>query len=435
MDRVPTGIAELDEILDGGLPAGSLAVLAGPPGTGKTILAQQLAFSASTEDHPALYYTTLSESHAKMRRHLSSLEFYDASKLDGDVQFLHVTELLQGTDDDDRGLDAFFDEILHAAFDKSPSMIVVDSFKSLHHFVTDNRMREAVFDLASKVSHTGALLLLVGEYTEDEILTDPEFAVADAILEVSHDIDGPVDRRYLRVRKLRGSASLMGKHAFQITDRGYELFPRPESLAPRPPAIGGDAARLRQHRARPHDQRRPAAGRGHAGHGTVRRGQDRAVLRVGQRGPGRRRAVPVRLLRGIVRAATAEGPHLRMGVGRGRRAGRPHDPARPADRAGHRRAGPPGSRAGREPRHQPGRVRQPRRAGPGLQRPRTLPRLHLGARHHDHGHRQPASSSRRRRPRSARPRPASPSSATCSTTCWCCGTWRSAPRSDARSWC
>lgn len=239
MDRVPTGIAELDEILDGGLPAGSLAVLAGPPGTGKTILAQQLAFSASTDEHPALYYTTLSESHAKMRRHLASLDFYDESKVDEAVRFLHVTELLQGASDDERGLEGFFDEVLQAAFDQSPSVIVVDSFKSLHHFVSDNRMREAVFDLASKVSHTGALLLLVGEYTEREILEGPEFAVADAILEVSHDIDGPVDRRYLRVRKLRGSASLMGKHAFRISHRGYELFPRPESLAPRPPAIGG----------------------------------------------------------------------------------------------------------------------------------------------------------------------------------------------------
>ena len=54
MDRVQTGIDELDEILAGGLPAGSLAVLAGPPGTGKTILAQQLCFSGASDDHPAL---------------------------------------------------------------------------------------------------------------------------------------------------------------------------------------------------------------------------------------------------------------------------------------------------------------------------------------------------------------------------------------------
>lgn len=239
MDRVPTGIDELDEILDGGLPAASLVVLAGPPGTGKTILAQQLAFSVASADRPALYYTTLSESHAKMRRHLSSLSFFDEAKLDEAVRFLHVTELLQGTDPDSRGVAGLFDEVLHAAFDQTPSMVVIDSFKALHHFVTPDRMREAVFDVASKLSHTGALLLLVGEYTEDEILHEPEFAVADAILEVSHDTSGPVDRRSLRVRKLRGSAARLGAHRFRITQRGYRLYPRIESLAPRPPVTGG----------------------------------------------------------------------------------------------------------------------------------------------------------------------------------------------------
>ena len=61
MRRLTTGIQELDLILGGGFEPGSMVILAGAPGTGKTILAQQICFTNATTDHKALYYTTLSE--------------------------------------------------------------------------------------------------------------------------------------------------------------------------------------------------------------------------------------------------------------------------------------------------------------------------------------------------------------------------------------
>ena len=48
MNRLATGVPELDVVLGGGLLAGSFVVVAGDPGTGKTILAQQLCFAAAT---------------------------------------------------------------------------------------------------------------------------------------------------------------------------------------------------------------------------------------------------------------------------------------------------------------------------------------------------------------------------------------------------
>ncbi len=53
MKRLSTGLADLDLILGGGLLPGSTVVLAGPPGAGKTILAQQICSATGTTEHKA----------------------------------------------------------------------------------------------------------------------------------------------------------------------------------------------------------------------------------------------------------------------------------------------------------------------------------------------------------------------------------------------
>jgi len=61
-----TGNSGLDLVLNGGLEPGSVVVLAGAPGTGKTILAQQMCFARATAEHKCVYYTTMSEPHSKL---------------------------------------------------------------------------------------------------------------------------------------------------------------------------------------------------------------------------------------------------------------------------------------------------------------------------------------------------------------------------------
>ena len=55
MRRLSTGIPQLDTVLGGGLLVGSLIVVAGAPGTGKTILAQQICFNNASSEHWAVY--------------------------------------------------------------------------------------------------------------------------------------------------------------------------------------------------------------------------------------------------------------------------------------------------------------------------------------------------------------------------------------------
>ncbi|MFA5891450.1 MAG: ATPase domain-containing protein [Actinomycetota bacterium] len=229
MNLISTGIVELDEILEGGFSPGALVVIAGAPGTGKTILAQQFSFACATREHKAVYYSTLSEPHAKLIRHLESFEFFDQSALGGRVEFVHVDV---ASSHGNGRLEEAFGEIVRNCFAVQPTAVVIDSAKALHDSVGESSLREKIYELASRVAHTNAVLMFVGEYTEEELGTAPEFAVADTILYLANSPKGARDQRSLRVVKNRGSGYISGRHVFRIGVRGIEVFPRFESVAP-----------------------------------------------------------------------------------------------------------------------------------------------------------------------------------------------------------
>ena len=156
-ELLSTGDPGLDAVVGGGLRRGALIVVAGAPGTGKTILAQQLAFENATPERKAIYFTTWSEPHDKLVDHLSGFDFFDQDALEKSVEFVNVAELAGG----EGGLSAVMDELVRKAFAERPAVIVLDSSKALAE-VGGSGYREVVYDLASRVALTGALLLLVG---------------------------------------------------------------------------------------------------------------------------------------------------------------------------------------------------------------------------------------------------------------------------------
>jgi len=233
MKRLETGIPELDLILSGGIPVGALVVFAGGPGTGKTILAQQICFGAATIERKAVYYTTLAEPHTKLVRYLEGFEFFDEDALEERVEFVNLADLLfEEESKDGDPLGPMISEIVRVCFERKPAVIVIDSAKALRDFVDEGALRRVLYDLAGKVAHSDTVVLFLGEYALEEIESSPEFSLADGIFYLAYEAREPVDRRWLRVTKLRGASHLGGKHSLTIDRTGMKVAARLESLTP-----------------------------------------------------------------------------------------------------------------------------------------------------------------------------------------------------------
>lgn len=225
-----TGIAGLDLVLNGGLEPGSVVVVGGGPGTGKTILAQQMCFARATAERKCVYYTTMSEPHNKLAQHLAGFAFFDPELLGTQVEYINMSDFLEPSRQD--GLKAMTSEIVRKTLDEEPTIVVVDSIKMLDDFADRQELRRALYDLTGRFARTDTVLLLVGEYTAEDLGSEVVFALADGIIQVEYEAREPLDRRWLRIIKMRGDSHRSGKHTLRIGPRGVEVFPRIETLVP-----------------------------------------------------------------------------------------------------------------------------------------------------------------------------------------------------------
>ena len=88
MNRFKTNIPGLDDILHGGLFEGGVYILEGPPGVGKTTLANQIAYGRALEGNKTLYVTMLSESHVRMVQHMDGQSFFRKSAVNSLVFYV-----------------------------------------------------------------------------------------------------------------------------------------------------------------------------------------------------------------------------------------------------------------------------------------------------------------------------------------------------------
>ncbi|MBV9445473.1 MAG: hypothetical protein JO345_06205 [Streptosporangiaceae bacterium] len=220
--RLRSGHRSLDEILGGGLPGNAITVIMGLPGTGKTILAQQYTFHNARPDRPAVYFSTLSEPLEKIVRFGQTLEFFDAAAIGRSVFYEDLGQVIG-----QEGLTGVGERVAGVLRERQPGLIIIDSFKALHALPGgDPEFRRFLHQLAGRLTAFPVASLWIGEYEAADIAVSPEFAVADAILQLTTVPFGQRELRSLHIRKLRGSGFSSGQHGYRLTPQGLRLFPR-----------------------------------------------------------------------------------------------------------------------------------------------------------------------------------------------------------------
>lgn len=237
--RLATGVPGLDDVLGGGLPEFSFNLLVGGVGAGKTTLAHQIMFANATAQRPALYFTILGEPPLKMLRYQQQFSFFDASKVNGVVRFISLSQEVT-----QQGFGAVLESIVRQVEAATPGLVMVDSFRSVIRATSgmergDLELQDFVQRLALHLTAWEATTFLIGEFVEPLTQDHPVFTVADTLLVLAQQVERNAVVRKLQVVKVRGQGELPGLHTFRITGDGLTVFPRlPKPVEdPAPPGL------------------------------------------------------------------------------------------------------------------------------------------------------------------------------------------------------
>ena len=206
--RRPVGIGELDRVLGGGLVAGSVVLLGGEPGIGKSTLLLQISAGVAAGGVTVLYATG-EESTGQVRLRASRLGLTSGAVGDA-IRVVAETGVGRITD---------------LAREARPGLLVVDSVQTVTSEELDGppgsvgQVREATLRLMELAKAEGVPVILAGHVTKDGTLAGPKTLehLVDVVLSVEGDRTGGL--RLLRAAKNRyGSTEEVG--VFEMQDRG-----------------------------------------------------------------------------------------------------------------------------------------------------------------------------------------------------------------------
>ncbi|MCI4326811.1 MAG: AAA family ATPase [Thermoplasmata archaeon] len=222
--RVPTGVAGLDEMLGGGLPAGHVVLVTGLPGTGKTCLGLQFLFSGAARGEPGVYLSLEEEEPALLA---SARQF--GWPVDEVVKAGTVKVMRLDPKQTHQNLQRIQSDLAKELKALGAKRIVVDSVSLLNMLSDDEpSRRNTLFGLAAACRDSGATTVLTAEadplhptVTRDGL---SEY-IADGVILLGYSSaeDGHRIGLSLRILKMRRTAHARTVQPYRIGSGGITV--------------------------------------------------------------------------------------------------------------------------------------------------------------------------------------------------------------------
>jgi circadian clock protein KaiC len=238
-EYVFTGISGLDDLFEQGIPKGSLLLVAGGAGSGKTILCLQTLANKAKEGKKCLYIT-LEESEEKLMNHMKDFG-WDYKKFinEGKLKLWRINPF-----DLTRNIDALLakqkgellidiDPVILPKDFSNPDFVVIDSLTAIASAFTtkEESYREYIEQLFRFLEKTGATAFLVTETAQVPKIFSPtgvEEFLADGVIVLYSIRHGNIRENAIEVLKLRGGGHQKKIVAMTISSDGIEIYPEQE---------------------------------------------------------------------------------------------------------------------------------------------------------------------------------------------------------------
>ena len=224
ISRVKTGIPGLDEILNGGIPRGSIVLLSGGVGAGKTIFGLQFIYKGATDYNEPGLFVTLEEDKSKIIEN-SKVFGWDFERLEKEKKaFIVKAELYK------------FDALKNLILDYITSMgikrVVIDTITTLSLlFERPIELKKSIIDLGTLFKSkdcTGIVTSEIPEGSNKISLFGVEEFATDGVIVLHLIRSGNFVIRAIEVKKMRATDFLMKLHPMKINKKGIIVYPSEE---------------------------------------------------------------------------------------------------------------------------------------------------------------------------------------------------------------